>query len=175
MVHLGLYTHGAPVSPSGLELTTAGDTWPTWDCAPAVHLGALVAWTWEVQETWLTWDYSLMKCPDVWAAWTWEVHTTLGCGNPHVVPPLWVLPTHASGVCLQSPSPSTAQLRKQAWIRGQAPFSPLVRAEIRHWRDLQAEEANLNKEKKGELTQKWQVQQIKILQLSWDYAFEGQL
>ena len=39
---------------------------------------------------------------------------------------------------------------------------------MRHWRDLQAEEANLSKEKKGELPQKWQVQQIKILQLSWD-------
>ena len=67
---------------------------------------------------------------------------------------------------------STAeQVKPNKWLL----WPPQVRAEIRHWRDLQAEEANLNKEKKGELTQKWQVQQIKILQLSWDYAFEGQL
>ena len=39
-----------------------------------------------------------------------------------------------------------------------------IKAYIKHWRDLQAEEASLSKDKTGKPLQKWQVQQIKIKQ-----------
>ena len=63
-----------------------------------------------------TWDCALMAHQWAWEAWTWEVYTALSCVNHYVVNPLWVLPTYASGICLQCPSFYTVQLSKWAQI-----------------------------------------------------------
>ena len=59
------------------------------------------------------------------------------------------------------------------------PLSPTqIRAEIKHWRELQSEEGKLKKKKKkkerkkGELPRKYEVQQIKTLQLMLTGALE---
>ena len=57
------------------------------------------------------------------------------------------------------PRSTTEQVSLNKW----PPPSPCVRAEIRDWRDLQTEEA---KSTKREPLWKWQVQQIKTLQLA---------
>ena len=63
-------------------------------------------------------------------------------GKPSVVHTLWPLPTHSSNICLQCSSLPTVQLNN--W----APSPPCVREEIRHWRDLQTEEAKKKKKNK---------------------------
>ena len=69
-------------------------------------------------------------------------------------------PTHASGACLQCPSLSTAQLNKWARISGH--FHALVQVRDQTLkRDLQAEEANLGKQKKRELPQKGRYSRLK--------------
>jgi len=57
------------------------------------------------------------------------------------------------------PNNTTEQVSLNQW----PPSPPCVRAESRHWRDLQTEEDRINKE--GGNSTCWQVQQIKALHL----------
>ena len=91
IAHLSVCPWRVPENLSGLDLGSIWNSGPTWDSA-------------------------LMEHPGAWAVWTLEVHTTLGCGKHSMVHPLQALPTHASDICLQCPSLSTAQMKKWAWI-----------------------------------------------------------
>ena len=109
-----------------------------------------------------------------WAAWTWDLHIALDYGNSQYGPSTASAP-HTSQQYLFSVTlplhSTTEQVSPSKW-----PLSlPHVKVEIRHWRDLQAEEADQRKEKKGKLPEKSQVQHIKILKLSRDCAFEVEL
>ena len=106
------------------RLASWGDSRSTWDCTLRAHRGAWVAWTWEIRRHVTHLGLSPHEVPRRLSSLDLGSVTTLGPGNPRVAHPLGALPTHASGVCSPCPSPSTAQLRKQAWIRGQAPFAP---------------------------------------------------
>ena len=61
-----------------------------------------------------TWDSAVAEHSGDWAVYTRDMYATLDCGQPSVVHPLWALPTHASGICLQCPSLPTTQLNKWA-------------------------------------------------------------
>ena len=64
-----------------------------------------------------------------------------------------------------------AQLSKEAWINDH--FCPFISG----WR-FDTEDTSREgkpKQRKGELFQKWQMKKIKILELSWDCAFEGEV
>ena len=113
-----------------------------------------------------TWDSTLAENPGAWAVWTQEIHTALAvaiclwqtqCGpstmrTPHACQ--WYLFT-----VFLPPHNTTEQVSLNKW----PPLPPCVRAEIRHQKDLQTEEAKINKE--GELLWKWQIQQLKTLHL----------
>ena len=96
-----------------------------------------------------------------------EVHDALCYGHLRVVHELQTFPTHASGVCLQFLSLSTAQLSK--WTHISDHFPPLVSGQRSETGD------NPSIEKEWGWPQRLQVQQVKILQLSWDCAFEEHL
>ena len=64
------------------------------------------------------------------------------------------------------PHSMTKQVNLSKW----SPSPPCVRAEIRHWRDLQTEEAKI---KKRELLWKWQEQQIKTWLLALTKHWKG--
>ena len=57
---------------------------------------------------------------------------------------LQALPTHANDICLQNSS--LHKITEQVSLNKWPPSSPGVRSEIRHWRNLQTEEAEINKE-----------------------------
>ena len=66
MAHLGLGLHRTPGNLSSLDLGSAGDIWPTWDCMPragrtlsSLDLGS--AW-----DTWPTCDWALTKHSAAW-------------------------------------------------------------------------------------------------------------
>ena len=87
------------------------------------HLGSVPLWDTR-EPKWLrlrkckitghTWESVLAEHTGAWAVWSWEVHAGLDCDKLSVVHPLWALPTHASGICLQCPSLPTTQLNKWA-------------------------------------------------------------
>ena len=110
----------------------------------------------------LTSDSALTKHTGAWIVWTQEVQDDSGCGKPSEFHPRGALLTHASRICLQCPSFSTAQLSKWSmsnWL----PVLPSV------WGKLDTEETCKQKKpkwaKKGKPPRKWQVQHIKILKL----------
>ena len=74
----------------------------------------------------------------------WESTHVGSGGKPSVAQTLWALPTHASDMfaVFLPPRSTTEQV---SLSKGQ-PSPPCVRAEVRHWRDLQREKAKINKE-----------------------------
>ena len=77
----------------------------------------------------------------------WESTHAVNRGKPSVAQTHRTLPTHTSDNCLQFSSPcpqhsTTEQARLYKW----SPLPPCVKVEIKHWRDLQTEEAKINKE-----------------------------
>lgn len=130
---------------------TQRDAWPIWGCALMVHLGPWTAWTWDVHETpWPTFDDMLSEHMEVFPGLDLGVHMALSYGNPHLAHPLGAPPNTCwwcllvVSVCLHS---TTEQGSPNKW-----PLLPThVRAEIRHWKELQSEEGKENKkERKGE-------------------------
>ena len=119
IAHLGLCPCRAPENLRSLDLGSAQNAGPTWHSA-------------------------LIEHPGPWAVWTWEVHTTLGFGKTSIVHTLQHSPHMPVGICLQCLSLSTTE---QVSLNKCSPSPPHVRAEIRHWRDLHAEEAKISKEK----------------------------
>ena len=92
------------------------------------------------------WDRAVAEHPGDQAVYTRDMYATLDCGKPSVVRPLSVLPIHASGICLHAP-----RYPQHSWtsesILNKWPHLPLcVRVKIRHWSDLQTQEAKTNKE-----------------------------
>ena len=84
----------------------------------------------------------------------------LDYGNPYVIQPLRALPTHTSNVCLLEITLSFHRTIEQVSLSKWPPSPPCIRVEIRQWRDLQTEDAKINK---GKPLWRWQVQQIKTL------------
>ena len=146
----------------------------TWDCALGKHQVTRAAWTQErhkmhspsgsvpLQSTWDPKWLRARKCmkhrvhmeecpcrgPWTWTVWTWEVQATLGCGKPSATHPLWALP-HTPAVFAVSLPPHSAA--EQVSLNKWPPSPPCVRLEIRYWRDLQTEEATINKEERNAL------------------------
>ena len=126
---------------AGCQLLT---TFP-WDPGWFIFARSVTAWDkhpWG--DTWLTWDCT-QEHLWAWAAWTWDLHTALNYGNFQCGPSTASAP-HTSQQYLFSvslPLHSTAeQVSRSKWSLS----PPHVRVEIRHWKDLQTEEANLRKE-----------------------------
>ena len=79
-------------------------------------------------------------------------------------------PTHTRQWHLFAVSLPTDNITEQVNPNKRPPSPPCVRAEIRHWRGLQTEEAKI---KKREQLWKWQVQQIKTLSLTLRVHWRG--
>ena len=173
-----------------------GDTWHTWDGAPAAHPGNWAAGkgggdnmhcpTWgectsqapghlscadlgRAQNTgrtesvplWSTWEpepewlrpgkctqprahFRQFPCRATWSLSSvdWESMHDMAGGKPSVVKPS-VGPTHTSDLfaVFLLPHNITEQVSLNKW----PPPCPCIRAEIRHWRHLQTEEAKINR------------------------------
>ena len=169
MAHLGPCVRSTTESLSSLDLGGAQDTRHTWDCALVVHLEPERLGSGKCTRRMAHLGLCPHGTPESLRSLDLGSTCHLGLWQPSVIYPLWALPTHASSIffffSVSFPLQSTAeQVSSNKW-----PLSPPhVRVEIRHWRDLQTEETKWSKGKKGELPQKWQLQQIKTLQLSWD-------
>ena len=140
--------------------------------APTMHPVIWVAWTWEghkmhspsgsvpLQSTWepeklrpgkcTKCRAHLAQCPyrAPWTVSSVDLGSThyLGLWQNQHCPYTATLPTHASGYlfAVSLPLHSTTE---QVSLNKCSPSPPHVRAEIRHWRDLHAEEAKISKEK----------------------------
>ena len=134
--HLGQCPYRTPKNLSGLVLETAWDTGPTWGSALAEQPGNL----------------SSVNLGSTCCLGLWQTQ----CGPPTVSTP-HTCQQYLFAVLLP-PHNTTEQMNLNKW----PPSPPCVRAEIRHWRDLQTEEAKI---KKGELLWKWQMHQSKTLNL----------
>ena len=122
---------------SGLDLGSARNPEPTLDSSPAEQPGAWAVLTGKAHTPWAG------------ANPVWPQHCEHTASTPHT------RQGHLFAVFLP-PHSTTEQMSPNKW----PPSPPCVRAEIRHWRDLQTEEAKINKR---EPLWKWQVQQIKTL------------
>ena len=154
MAHLRQYSCGTPgtvCSPSTGHLSSLGlgraqnasptesvPLWSTWEpepeqlrarkCTkPRARFGQLPCRT--------TWSLSSVD---------WESTCAVSWGKPSVVHTLRALPIHTSDMfaVFFPPHSTTEQVSLNKW----PPWPPCVRAEIRHWTDLQTEEAKINKE-----------------------------
>ena len=117
--HLGLCPCGAPENLSSLDRGSAWNKGPTGESALAEHAGARAAWTWGVHAA------------SGWGNPAWSVRCE---HSPHMLAAfVWVsLPLHIT--------------TEQVSLNKGPPLPPRVRVEIRHWRDLETEEAKINKE-----------------------------
>ena len=136
-----------------------------------MHPVTWVAWTWEghkmhspsgsvpLWSTWEpeclvlgtawnagpTWHSALIEHPGPWAVVDLGSTHCLGLWQNQHCPYTATLPTHASGYlfAVSLPLHSTTE---QVSLNKCSPSPPHVRAEIRHWRDLHAEEDKISKE-----------------------------
>ena len=133
--HAGLCPHGAPKS---LSSSGPGRVW---------NKGS-------------TWARALAEHPGARAVWAWEGHAALGRLKP--CDPSTASTPHTCWRYL-SAGPPLHITTEQVSLKKGPPLPPRVRVEIRHFRDLETEDAKINKE--GGMLWKWQVPQIKTLQL----------
>ena len=92
-----------------------------------------------------TWDSALAEHAGAWAAWAppWTLATPMW-------PSHWKHSPHIPAVFVSS-DPFFPQNNWTSELNEVATFTPCVRVEIRQWRDLQTEEAKINKEGKATL------------------------
>ena len=158
---------GAPLpprKPSGWDQGGDKTHSPPEESALTKHLVAWASWTWEGHKTHAQLSLCLRGLPKnlnlsglergsarnpgptpCRATWSlsstdWESTHTMSRGKPSAAETLRTLPTHASDIFFSvflPPHSTTEQVSLN-----KRPLSPsCVRAEIRHWRDLQTEEA----------------------------------
>ena len=136
------------------------DTWHTWDCALMAHLGNWVARTGDMHKM----HSALTKHPVTWVAWTLDRHKMqdpLGtvplqrtlepeqCGPGKYTPP-WAVQTQCVPSRVSTPHTCQCYLfvvsllhstTEQVSLNKWPPLPPCVGVGIRHWRELQKEEA----------------------------------
>ena len=145
--HLGQCAHQAPGLLSSLDLGRAQNAWPTQSVA---------SWsTWEPEPEQLRpgkcakprAHFGQFPCRATWSLSSvdQESTSTVSWGKPSVILTLRALPTHSSDylfVLFLPPHSTTERVSLNKW----PPSPPCVMVEIRHWRDLQIEEAKKSKE-----------------------------
>ena len=166
MAHLWWHSHFTPRNLSGWNQEDDKMHRPTWgECARQApgHLSCLNL-GWHKMQAWLSLclcgvpenlnlsSFRPGKCRQPRACFihfpcraTWNLSSVdqestdaMSGGKHSVAQTLWALPTCSSVVCLQC---SSVQVTLNKW----PPLPPCVRVEIRHWRDLQTDEAKIHR------------------------------
>ena len=183
-VHLRWYSQGAlRKQRNGAYSPTQTHSPPETVCSPSTRSPELLR---HGEDTKCTAHLGLCPCgvPENLSHLNWKVHETQGpigtvpskstmepeqyTSRKHRLPwvmanPVWSIHFKHSPdmpvvfVCSVPHPPQHKWTSEPKWV---ATFIPCVSAEMRHWRDLQTEEAKI---KKREPLWKWQVQQIKTL------------